>query len=142
MKTTRNQSGSLLIIVCVIITLIMVSSLGVFSLLLLSRETVYFRSASAKNLTAAHSVLNYGINTLIANQSSFIGDIPQNISIKIPEVPGTPTQTFGIVTITGASPAWQLQSVLQQEERVLCKVSCSFTLATDGRRTIKDWKIG
>lgn len=141
MKTTHNQSGSLLIIVCVIITLIMVSSLGVFSLLLLSRETVYFRSASAKNLTATHSMLNYGINTLIANQGVFVGDTPQNISIKIPEVPGTPAQTFGMVTITGASPTWQLQSVLQQEERVLCNVSCSFTLA-NGRRTIKEWKIG
>ena len=142
MKKTNNQPGSLLIIMCVIISIIMVSSVGVFSLLLLARETVQFRTTFAKQLTITHSLLNYGINTLLANKNAFTGDVPQNITIKVPSIPGMPAKTYGTVTIAGSSPTWQLQSQLHQGETILCKVSCSFTHDADDRQRIKAWKIG
>jgi len=139
---TATQQGSLLFALCMIINIIMVGSIGLFSLLLLTKETIQFRISSHKQIYATHALLNYGINTILAQNNQIAGDAPGEIVIKVPEVPGMSPEIVGMIHIVGTSTNWQVQSQLIRGQTVLCKISCTLEQGADGKRVIRNWQMG
>ncbi len=139
MKIYRQaQRGSVMLTLCIITALIMVSSVTVFSVILFTRQTTALRIHSAQHLQLTQSFLHYAINTIRANT---FADEQQTIIIKIPEVPGMGTETFGKLSITGKGGQWHIQSELLDTQVLLCSVSCDLS-EESGHLTIKNWQRG